>query len=154
MSLTPQQAGFKFEDKIHRLLSQTKFSVLREKDIVQIYGIIFKGIDHLVYTDNYIICLQDKWMITSPTLSKINHFITCTNNIGFSVGCRCIGIYLSKKQLTGPALQAFEFENTKNINHYTNLYDEDENIILDKLTRLLYENSINLYEEDGSLIML
>jgi hypothetical protein len=93
-------------------------------------------------------------MITSPTLSKINHFIASTNNIGISAGCRCIGIYLSKKQLTEPALQAFEFENKKNINYYTNLYDENENSILDKLTRLLYENSINLYEDDGSLIML
>ena len=50
-----------------------------------IYVDIFKGIDHLVYTDNYIICIQDKWMITSPTLSKINHFITSTNNIGCSI---------------------------------------------------------------------
>ncbi len=151
---SPQALGLQFEDEIHELLIQTKLHVLREKDIVKKYGLNLKGIDHLVYSIGYIICIQDKVTTSSPTLSLVNHFIQCVENIGHKENIKCIGIYLTKKALTSPAKLALSDANKRNINLFLEIQDEDLAHLKHKLLSIFYENQIYLYESDDSLYML
>lgn len=151
---TPQALGLQFEDEIHELLVQTRLQVLREKDIVRKYGSNLKGIDHLVYTIGYIICIQDKVTSYSPTLSLVNHFIQCVENIGYKEGVRCVGIYLTKLSLTSPAKLALLDANKRNVNYFVEIQAEDLAHLKYKLLSILYDNQINLYESDDSLYML
>lgn len=148
-----QKFGLEFENEIHNILSKTKLQVLSEKEIVKKYSRINNGIDHLMYANNYIICIQTKWTKANPDLSKINHFIKCVDNISQIEKIKCIGIYLSKQKITSIANNAFEFENKKNLNHYLSINGEDKKTIINSLTKLLYENEIYLYD-DETVIML
>lgn len=152
--LTPQALGLQFEDDIHNLLIQTKLQVLREKDIVRKYGSNLKGIDHLVYAIGYIICIQDKVTSSSPTLSLVNHFIQCVENIGHKEKIKCVGIYLTKQTLTSPAKLALSDANKRNINLFLEIQDDDLAHLKHKLLSILYENQIYLYESDDSVYML
>lgn len=152
---TKQQLGYKFEDDVHELISQSNYQVLREKEIVNKYSVLSYGIDHLIYLPNLIICIQDKWRDTKPSLSDINHFIKSLENIHIKENyIKCIGIYLSKSPITKYGLEAFEFENNKGNNYFLSIHEESMEIILNKLTVLFYQNDIFFYEPDGSTIML
>lgn len=151
---SPQALGLLFEDEIHELLIQTKLQVLRENDIVRKYGLNLKGIDHLVYGIGYIICIQDKVTSSSPTLSLVNHFIQCVENIGHKEKIKCVGIYLTKQPLTKPGKLALLDANKRNINLFLEIQDEDLPHLKHKLLSVLYENQIYLYESDDSLYML
>ena len=153
-SITPQERGRQFETTVHYFISQTKCIIMRENDIIKKYGVNNKGIDHLIYVNNYIICIQDKWMSSKPSLSCVHHFIKCVENISEIEKCKCIGIYLSNLPLTSVALQVFDIENWKNKNHYVSIYDENEEKLLKKLMKMFYKNKIWFFEQDGCCIML
>jgi hypothetical protein len=152
--ISPQTLGILFEDEIHELLVKTKLQVLREKDIVRKYGSNLKGIDHMVYTDLYILCFQDKWTSTSPVLSTVNHFINCVETVSYKENKKCIGIYLTKISLTNPAKLAFSDANSRNRNLFIEIQSEDKKRLQYNLLDLLYSNQINIYESDDSVYML
>lgn len=151
---TPQSLGLLFEDEVHELLVQTKLPVLREKDIVKKYGQNVKGIDHLITHSEYIICIQDKRTSSSPVLSVVNHFIQCVESISWKENKKCIGIYLTKQGLTGPARVSFSDVNSRNKNLFIELYDNNLSKLKYKLLELFYSNHIYLYESDDCLYML
>ncbi len=153
-NLDPKKLGRKFEDEVHELLTQTKLQVLRERDIVRKYGIHVKGIDHLIYTDSYIICIQDKTESTRIVLSSINHFITCVETISYKEKKRCVGIYLSKYGLTAPSIKSFSDINLRNNNLFYHLEDTDLEYLKHKLLELLYSNQIYIYDSEDCLYML
>lgn len=154
--LTAQDKGRLFEKNIHSFLQQTKLNVLTENDVKKKYGIDTTAIDHLIELDFYILCFQDKCEKSSPSVSQINHFIQCVNNISFRSNKICIGIYLSMMPLSQNSLYAFYMQNQNNelYNKFISINSSNENKVLYKLTQFLYENNIFLYEEDGSCIML
>ncbi len=154
LSPSPQALGLAFEEEIHELLVQTKLQVLREKDIVRKYGLNLKGIDHIVYHQDYLICIQDKVTSSSPVLSVVNHFIQCVENIAFKEKKKCIGIYLTKVQLTSPAKLALTDANNRNKNFFVEIQSEDLAHLKYKLLDLFYSNHIYIYEPDDSLYML
>lgn len=154
MSLTKQKLGFIFEDNIHELISQTTYTILREKEIVNKYSLLAYGIDHIMYLEECIICIQDKWRSSKPSLSDINHFTSAVKYINDNEFKKCVGIYLSKEPLTAGALKAFEYENNKGINYFFSIYDDNMDQIVHKIKKIFYENKIFLYENDGSAIML
>lgn len=152
--LTKQQLGYFFEDSVHELISQSNYQVLREKEIVDKYSVLSNGIDHLIYLPEYIICIQDKWRDTKASLSDINHFIKSVENIHVRENykkCNCL--YLTKLPITKGALDAFEYENNKGINNFISIYDDNMDLLLNKLTTLFYLSNIYFYEPDGSVIM-
>jgi hypothetical protein len=150
-----QRLGFLFEDKVHDLISQSMYQVLREVDVVYKYSVLSSGIDHLIYLPDFIICIQDKWRESKPNLSQINHFIKGVENIHIKENYKkCIGIYLSKEPVTKGGLDAFEFENYKGINYFLSISGYNMDIILNKLAGIFYDNHIYFYEPDGSAIML
>ncbi len=151
---TPQSLGLLFEDEVHELLVQTKLPVLREKDIVKKYGQNVKGIDHLLFHQDYIICIQDKRTSSSPVLSVVNHFIQCVESISWKENKKCIGIYLTKQGLTGPARTAISDTNSRNKNQFIELHDDNLSRLKYKLLDLFYSNHIYIYEYDDSLYML
>lgn len=151
---TKQQLGYFFENRIHDLISKTNYEVLREKDIVKKYGILCHGIDHLIYTSEYIICIQDKWRDTKSSLQDINHFLKSVEKISEAEYKRCVGIYLTKIPITKGGLEAFANENSKQFNLFLSLHNENMDIIFDKLTELFYSNNIFFYNNDGSTIMM
>ena len=153
--LTKQQLGYLFEDCVHELISHSNFQVLREKEIVEKYSNLSYGIDHLIYLQDFIICIQDKWRDIKSSLSDINHFIKCVENIHVKENNKkCIGIYLSKIVITKGGVDAFEFENRKNCYYFLSLYDDNIKMLLNKLTKFLYDmTNVYLYELDGSAIM-
>ncbi len=51
-------------------------------------------------------------------------------------------------------MEAFEHENLKQNNIFLSLYDENQDKLLNKLSKLFYSNQIYFYEPDGSIIML
>lgn len=153
--LSKQKLGYKFEDNIHEIISQSIYEVLRERQIVNKYTVLSNGIDHLIYLYDYIICIQDKWRETKPSLSDINHFIKGVENIYIKENyIKCVGIYLSKLPLTKGGLDAFEIENNKGTNYFLSLSGDDFEEVIYKLSRLFYKNGIFFYEPDGSAIML
>lgn len=152
--LSLQRLGYVFEDQIHEILVQTKLIVLREKDVVRKYGLHVKGIDHLIYHNDYIICIQDKTENKNIVLSTINHFITCVESVSHRENKKCIGIYLSKCGLTGPARISFYDANSRNKNLFLHLEDEDLSRLKYKLLELLYANQIYLYDSDDCSYML
>jgi hypothetical protein len=151
---TAQELGIIFENEIHELLVQTKFCVLREKDIVRKYGQHVKGIDHILYHENYIICIQDKTLSSSIVLSTINHFINCVESISYKEEKRCIGIYLSKLGLTGPSRISLDDANTRNRNTFLHLEDMDLEHLKYKLLDLFYSNQIYIYDSEDTIYML
>jgi hypothetical protein len=152
--LSRQKLGYKFEDLVHELISQTSYPVLREKEIINTYGILSYGIDHLINLPEYIVCIQDKWRDTKTQLSDINHFIKSCDKVHEAENKKCVGIYLTKIEITKGALEAFEYENYKQKNFYLSLFDSDMNQLLKKLSYLMYSNQIYFIDPDGSTIML
>jgi len=152
--LTKQQLGYKFEDQVHELISQTYYPILREKEIIKKYGILCYGIDHLVYSVEYLICIQDKWRDTKSSLNDINHFLKSVEKVSEAENKRCIGIYLTKVPITKGGLEALKNENTKQTNLFLSINNEDMNLLLKKLSELFYSNQIYFYEPDGTTIML
>lgn len=152
--LSRQKLGYIFENTVHNLISQTNYKVLREKDIIKKYGIIYYGIDHIINLQEYVICIQDKWRDTKSTLSDVNHFIKTIEKIGDAENKRCIGIYLSKLSITKNAFDAFEYENIKMKHKFISLSNDNMDKLLYELTYLFYSNQIYFYENDGSTIML
>ena len=151
---TKQQLGFLFEDYVHILISQSNYKVLREREIVNIYSVLSSGIDHLIYLQDFIICIQDKWSDSKIGLSDINHFLKSVENIYIRENYKkCIGIYLSRVPITKSGINAFECENAKGINYFVPIHDDNMKQILNKLTTLFYLNNIFFYEPDGSTIM-
>lgn len=146
--------GYQFEDTIHNLILQCEYKVLREKEIINKYGKIVKGIDHLILTEQFVITIQDKWRNSKPTLNDVNHFIKATERIGEIEKKSYLGIYLSKLPLTSFADKAFDFDNKCQSNKFYSIHSDTINIIKNNLTTKLYEFGIYFYEPDGTAIML
>jgi hypothetical protein len=151
---TPSELGFAFENLIHNEISQCGYQVLREKDIINKYGPIAFGIDHLIIGPNFIVSIQDKWKITKPQINDINHFIMASTRVGQIENKKCLGIYLSKAPLTTYAKSAFEHDNKIQQNKYIDIYSDNQTQIIKKLTKILYIYGIYFFEPDGSVIML
>ena len=64
MSNTPQVNGILFEKEVHQSLKSTNYTILSERDIRNKYGSNISGIDHLINTEEYIICIQKSGMGT------------------------------------------------------------------------------------------
>ena len=79
--LSPQQIGINFETDVHDFLYKTNLELLREKDIRNKYGQHISAIDHLINDDNLCIMIQTKYENTNVSISKMNHFIKCTQDI-------------------------------------------------------------------------
>lgn len=152
---TPQDIGRDFEKNIHSYLKLTNIEVHAEKDIKVLFGKNNSAIDHMMVTDKFIICFQDKWMTTKPILSSINHFIQCVNNISRLSKKKCYGIYLSNLPLTKDAMESFIAENKINDSlYFISIEDQDETILINKLLNFLYSIRIFIYDDDNACLML
>jgi hypothetical protein len=152
---TPQDIGREFEKNIQRNLKLTKLDVYSEKDIKAAFGKNNSAIDHMIITDSFNICFQDKWMSTKPILSSINHFIQCVSNISRLSSKKCYGIYLSNMPLTDDAMKAFTAENSINNNlYFISIDDKDQELLINKLFNFLYSLEIFIYDDDNACLML
>jgi hypothetical protein len=152
---TSQDIGRNFEKNIHSYLESTKLVVHREKDVKSLFGKNNSAIDHMIVTDTFIICFQDKWMVSKPTISNINHFIQCVNNVSKIASKNCYGIYLSNLPLTDDANKAFIAENSINNSlNFISIVDNNEDMIVQKLFYFLYSIGIFSYDDDNSCRML
>ena len=140
---------------IHSYLESTKLVVHREKDVKSLFGSNNSAIDHMIVTDTFIICFQDKWMVSKPTISGINHFIQCVNNISRIESKKCYGIYLSNLPLTNDANKAFIAENSINNNlNFISINDNEQDKLVQKLFYFLYSVGIFIYDDDNCCRML
>jgi len=152
---TPQDIGRDFEKNMHSYLESTKLIVHCEKDIKSLFGKNNSAIDHMIVTNTFIICFQDKCMATKPTISNINHFIQCVNNISRITSKNCYGVYLSNLPLTNDANKVFICENNINNNlNFMSIYDNNEDILVQKLFYFLYSVGIFIYDDDNDCMML
>jgi len=149
-----QKDGYDFENRINSILLLTKKQVLREKDIKQYYGIDITAVDHLIFTDNYIYCFQDKWRNSKPPSPDIIHFIKNVNDISKIENKKCIGVYISKMDLSKPSQTAIDRENSNNNNYFVSICDNLQNNIFYKLEKFLYNNKLWLYDTNDDCIML
>lgn len=153
--ISPQDLGRKFEDYVHLFLTRTYKEILREKDIKKRFGNNNSGIDHLIISDNICICIQDKYEETSASISKVNHFILCVQNIQKQINKKCIGIYLSRLKVSGPSENSFIDQNkTNNDIYFVNIYDENNELLMYKLMCVLYEYNIFIYDDDQCTIYM
>jgi len=153
MSNNAQLNGIIFERKVHEYLKLTKNNILSERDIRNKYGSNVSGIDHLISTDEYIICIQDKFMKSKPCVSQINHFIYCVFEVSYNEKKKCIGIYLSNLPPTREASMSFQSMNNKSENVYFKSINNEIDKLIDSLLNFLHSINIFSYEEDGSCIM-
>lgn len=152
-----QQLGYEFENYINTILMRCKNNViLNEKETKAIYGTLASGIDHLIYNNNIIIGIQDKWSKNKIGLCNINHFIQCLDMVQKTENKIIIGIYISKIGLTKGSIQSLEYsQNTSNKSkYYYNISGKDHNNIQQQLSQLLYSLNVYFYDADGSTIML
>lgn len=154
--LSPQQIGINFETDVHHFLSKTKLKVLREKDIRNKYGQHISAIDHLIDDDNLCIMIQTKYENTNVSISKMNHFIKCTQDINNIIKKKCICIYFSKMDLSSHSKIALEEENNKLSNRkYYHITGNNDKEMFSKLSDFFYLYlQIFFYENDNSCIML
>lgn len=152
--MTPQLKGLLFERKIHDLLLMTQFNVLSEKEVIKKYGSNICAIDHMIEFGDFILCIQDKHQQTSASISQINHFICCVNNVSFITKLRCVGLYITINGLSKPSLDTFKLENSKNNNFFHEINGKNEEDVIFNLAYYLHENSVYLYDESGLAIML
>jgi hypothetical protein len=152
--LTAQDKGREFEKKIHNVLKKTKYLILSETEVKRKYGIDTTAIDHLFETNDYIYCFQDKLEKTAPSISKINHFIQCVNNISTRENKICIGVYLSKVPFSSSSSMAFTRNNNSSCNKYISISNIDEEHIIKDLIDYLYDKNIYLYNDDDTCLML
>jgi pantothenate kinase len=155
--LTPndrRRIGNKFEEDIGLILKKTKAFIMNEIDIRREFGNNNSAIDHLLYYNDNIYFFQDKWRISKPTISDINHFIQCVNNIAEKTGKKCYAIYLSKMPLTKGGLDAFYEQNNKGNIFFSSISSEDQTILIKDLSYFLYEKGIYYYDHDNCLEML
>lgn len=132
-----QKLGILFEDKIHDKFKKLNIfdKIYRESDIIRKYGKNFNGVDHLLFIDDYIISLQDKWESKSPNIARIDQFISVTdkleNNIGRKLLC---GLFVSKIKMTAIGKSKLKDANDKYPN---NRYFPISSIDMDNLVELI-----------------
>lgn len=153
-NLSSRELGFVFEDNIHTILSQSKYLVYKEKDIIKKYGEICYGIDHLIITNYLVITIQDKWKNSKPTINDVNHFIASSERIKKIHNLPLVSIYLSKNNITSYAEKILNFENNNTSNTYINISNVSYLDLIKELTQILYNYGIYFYENDNSVIML
>ena len=160
--VTPQKNGFLFEDKIYEHLQLTKLKVYREKEIKQIYGKNITAIDHLLYNDDILICIQAKWLGGKVSNSQFNHFTSCVNTIvndsKTSKYKLVLGLYVSNKGLSSNATPQLDIENIKFNNYKTNIkyydiYDENEKYLLDKVLYFIHNYKFYTYDYQDDIII-
>ena len=144
--------GFNFENFIFEILKSTKGESYKEKDIRKKFRNI-TAIDHMLIYNNNILCFQEKWKETKPTLEDIHHFISCINLLkinlkDFFFNYNYYGIYLSKKKFTDNA------QISANNYNIINIYDDTFEGIKKKLIDYLYDiHNIYLYDKDNDIFM-
>jgi hypothetical protein len=156
-TLTPNQRrklGNKFEEDIQYILGKTKCLIMNEMEIRREFGNNNSAIDHLLCNNDTIYAFQDKWRISKPSISDINHFIQCVSNISEKSGKKCIAIYLSKMPLTKGGLDAFYEQNNKSNNFFDSISSEDQHFLIKDLSHFLYKNGIYYYDEEDCTEML
>lgn len=151
--MSNQDLGRFFENEVDKNLKKylRYTTILREKDVKANYGINNSSIDHLIISDNNIICIQSKWENSKASISKINHFLMGINNIHKKNNNKIFGgIYLSKLAVSEPSKEALLDNNIYTIN----IYDNDmDNIIEKLLEHLHFTYHIWSYDFDGCIIM-
>ena len=151
--ISAQDLGRYFEDKVHLTLCKSlndSIYVLREKDVKKNFGSNNSSIDHCLISNDYIICIQDKWESKSASISKINHFLMGINNLSkLKPNLRCIGIYLSKLTVSGPSLEALSINDIKCVN----ISGGNMEGIIEYLLSYIHKYGFYTYEDDGSIIM-
>lgn len=161
---TAQKNGFNFEDKIQYRLETTKLKIYREIDVKRIYGKHVTAIDHLFYDPEkqILICVQDKWLSSKVSNKDFNHFVTCVNTIANDSKKNnykiILGLYVSNNGLSSCAIPQFDKENEKFYNYETNIkfydiYENTENILIDKLLYFIHNYRFYAYDLQGDCIM-
>jgi hypothetical protein len=147
--------GIEFENRIHNILRLLNNNILREKDIKNIYGQNITAIDHLIYSDTFILCIQDKWRCTKESNVSIHHFIYCVEEIHKLENKKCYGLYLSRKGITKIANLSFQKKNNeyKNI-QFNSFQNENQDLLIGEFKKFLYTEKLYLYDEDNTAIML
>lgn len=143
--------GFELERKIHNSVLQIsqKIKIFRENDITRIYGNIAYGIDHLIYIDNYMICIQDKWENKKPSIRDINHFISAINMICNKTNKELLlALFISKQKFSKTGTNIFiETNNNYSNDIYFNIYDD----IMDNLILKTKSNIKNILISNGCI---
>lgn len=150
--MIPQDKGREFENNVHSLLKQTNKKILREAAVKSTYGKNISAIDHLIISDEFFITIQDKLEKTRPCISKIHHFIKSTEVVSDIAKKECIGIYLSKEELSKPSKDAFVYENNRK-RKFISITGPTENEMIENLYKYLHKLKIFRYDMDGSCIM-
>jgi hypothetical protein len=153
--MTPQERGRQFETNIHNFLLKTNKVVLREKDIKHEHGGNISGIDHFIDCGTYGLCIQDKLQKIKITTSQVGHFICCVNNLSKKIGKKCIGIFITNKPFSPFAeKQILDENNTNHSNNFDIIYDDNFNILCDKIMCYFYKKHIWFYEPNGDSVMI
>ena len=152
--MTSRELGLDFENNIHNIFGKTKYLLLNENEIIKKYGRKTFGIDQLLFVNDCIIAVQDKWKNKSSTNKDVNHFINAINIIIIIEKKVSYGIYLSKKPLTSIAQEIFDFLSSNTPNKYISIHKETQEDLFQELKLFLHSNNLFLYDDDGSSIMI
>lgn len=151
----PLQLEDTFENLIYAKISQSGLEVLRKNEIMDKYKIMIYGLDYLMFNNNFIIAIQNKWNNRKPTNNDIIQFVKVIQKISEIENKCCLGIYLSKLSITLSARSAFEQENLSSLtNRFVEINSESQQDVLKMLQDTLYDYGVHFYEPDGSVIML
>ena len=139
-----------FQKNHNKLKDKFQADIFREKEITNKYGGNFNGVDHLIYIDEYMITIQDKWESTSPDISHIHKFIGVTNELKKRTGRKLLcALFVSKIKMTRNGNDILKDANNKYTN---NRYYSISGIDMDKTINKVISHLENEMNSKGLIL--
>lgn len=161
---SPQKNGKDFDTHVNNILKKTnEIIVLDEIEISRKYGNEFRAIDSMIISRSSYgqarlgaaIFLQYKLHKTKISPRDVTYFLMECDGLSKKVNLPYICIYISYEGLSENSIKWVVDYVSKNTNllNFISINNKNENILIENLVQYLYSLKLNLYEDDGSVIM-
>lgn len=143
--------GKQFEKQVDDLLLQTRYQLYKENKKLNGSRIDY-GIDQLLYTNDKIIIVQDKWRVKKPDSADAQRFTAIIDKYErLYPNKKIYGIYITRTNPTKNMVSWFN-QHKKEIYNVYSIDDTMESALIN-LHRLLHTLGIYLYDYDDCVIM-
>lgn len=155
-----------FADNICEILDKAKNNAKINRDRINtLYGESpYKNINnivtiHLETGEEILLCVRNIWYSQQAyqniSLDKVLDFISACRIINTLTQKKCVGLILSRYQVSLELTNNLERENINSSEHkICCISNQNENILLTEFEHFLHAHGIYLYEQDGNAYML
>lgn len=147
----PREIGLQFETYIAEFIANNfiKNYSMREIECTRQFG--EKGIDHAILGDDFIVCIQDKWLSKTVCDKDATYFVGCCKRIEEKIKMQVVMIFLSNMGLSRVAYPKYFGENCQ---HRYQVFSENPEEILNGLHKILHSYGIYMWEDQNICVMM